>query len=314
MFTGRERVFLSHDGAIDEFVAMALLAMDPSIDLVGVSVVNGDCLPESAMRVQTKLLRLLGRGDVPVSLSNARAFNSFPMEYRADSVKLDSLSCLAGLEANPGWPPYPNGEDHLRSELEQSELTLLVTGPLTPIVDILRADPDLSSRIRRLVWMGGAIDVPGNLDPATLAPSQSNPCAEWNAYFDPFAVDWIFRRTGFPLDIVPLDCTNQAPLSEVFLDGLSEQAAESAVSRFASEAYRLVQGQPLYCLWDVAASAYLLRPDLFDDPLEMELTCCVWGEGQGCLKRHAGGRSAKVVTSIRSVGTFHDFVLAGLRS
>ena len=313
MSADRERVFLSHDGAIDEFLAMAVLAIDRSVELAGVSIVNGDCLAESAMRVQWKLLQLLGLEGHPVSLSNTRGFNPFPWEYRADSARLERVQTLAGFESNPSWPPYPDGEAHLTAELENSidgGLTLVVTGPLTPVADVLSRRPELESRIRRLVWMGGAIDVPGNLDPKTIPQDCWNPRAEWNAFFDPFAVDWLFRETSFPMTIVPLDCLDQARLSPEFLAKLDTQSRENQLSRFAAEAYRLVADQPFYRMWDVATAAFVVRPELFAQPTRLNLEVGLWGTEQGALARAKDGRNVEAVMRFDDGPTeFYQFVL-----
>ena len=78
--------------------------------------------------------------------------------------------------------------------------------------------------------MGGAIDVPGNLDPTATNPAVANTHAEWNAFFDPFAVAYALQN--FPdINVFPLDVTNSvdravASLTEhkAYLSGLGEHA------------------------------------------------------------------------------------------
>ena len=130
---------------------------------------------------QAKLLELIRRGEIPWSLSQARAFNAFPWEYRGDCAGFLDLPALAGVKTAAPLPPFPDGEAHLEQALRASPergLTLLLTGPLTPLQLVLRAEPALESRIDRMVWMGGAIDAPGNLEPRTLPAAAVNPYAE----------------------------------------------------------------------------------------------------------------------------------------
>jgi purine nucleosidase len=50
--------------------------------------------------------------------------------------------------------------------LEASErVTMLVTGPLTTVAAALAAAPTIEQKIDEVVWMGGALDVAGNVDP-----------------------------------------------------------------------------------------------------------------------------------------------------
>ena len=54
--------------------------------------------------------------------------------------------------------------------------------------------PGAAAKIDRLIWMAGAINVAGNLDPDTLPPGVANPYAEWNVFWDPPAVKELFER------------------------------------------------------------------------------------------------------------------------
>lgn len=286
------RIFLSHDGAIDELIGLLLLAVDPGVDLVGVAAVNGDCLVEPTMRLQSKLLVRAGRRDLPASLSRARGFNPFPWPYRTDGARMERLPEVRAIHAPVVGPPYPDGEADLRNALREGPLTLLVTGPLTPVQLALEPEPELADRIERLIWMGGALDAPGNLEPHTLPDVETSGRAEWNAYWDPFAVDWVFRRTSFPLVLVPLDLVDRVPVAEEFLARLE------AVAPLAAAAYRLTVDQPFYRLWDMTAIVYALEPALFAPPREEELAVELWGPDQGAIVRRSGGRRSRVL---------HDF-------
>jgi purine nucleosidase len=305
-------VFLSHDGAVDDLIALALVGSAPGVDLVGVSLANGDCLAEPAMVAQARLLKLLGREDVRCSLSSARAFNAFPWEYRGDCVRFLELAEIASVPVAAPAPPYPDGERHLLSVLrsvEDRSLTMLATGPLTPIQLALEAEPALESKLERIVWMGGAIDAPGNLDPATLPSAAVNPYAEWNAYWDPFAVDWVFRNTSVPITLAPLDVSDFAPISPDFIQRLRKESAPLA--RLAAEAYAMVSDQPYYRLWDVVAASAALNSELFEPAEPMRLTVETWGAEQGRIRRNADGRLVDVLLRLR-VEAFFDFLIEAL--
>jgi len=307
--------FLSHDGAIDELIALLLLARRPDVDLVGTSLTSADCLTEQGMEAQHRLLALAGQPDIPASLSAARAVNPFPWKYRCDCVRFVELDALGKAPAIA--PPYPDGEAHLAQALEAAGdegLTILATGPLTQLRMVLEVQPELKSRIRRVVWMGGAVDVPGNLEPDTLPGIPLGKQAEWNAFWDPFAVDWVFRNTAFPLVVVPLDVSDQALLSSSLLDALRAASEQSELARLASDAYRLVLDQPMYRLWDMTAVCFALHPEFFDAPESVRLSVETWGPDQGVLKRDAGGRETLVVQRFASGGLeqMHGFITDSL--
>jgi len=300
-------LFVSHDGAIDELVALALLAVSTDVKLRGVSLVHGDCLAEPTWALQRRLLDRLGRPDLRASLSNARGWNPFPWEYRRDSLRLEEIAELQGLPVPPP-PSRPDGERHLIEELERGPLTLLVLGPLTPVQLALEGRPDLHSRIERIVWSGGAIDVPGNIDPATLPGLPPNRRAEWNVYCDPFALDWLLGETEIPLTLIPLDVTDRAPLAEDFLADLAR--IDTRVARFASQAYALIENQPLYRLWDMTAAAWALAPELFRQPERFGLAVDLWGNEQGATRRSADGREVDAVLDFADgAGPLHAWIL-----
>ncbi len=307
-----KRIFFSHDGAVDDLIALALVAVAPEVDLAGIALVNGDCLAEPTMAAQAKLLGLIGREDVACSLSTARAFNAFPWEYRGDCARFLSLPSIAGVDAPAPGPPFPDGERHLAEVLRASpagSVTLLATGPLTPLQLVLEADPTLAAKLERIVWMGGAIDAPGNLDPATLPPAAVNAFAEWNAYWDPFAVDWVFRNTTVPITLAPLDVCDQAPVSVFFVDRLLR--SPRPLARLAGEAYAMVADQPFYRLWDAVAACAALAPEVFESPIEMQLAVETWGPEQGRIRRDSRGRKVEVLMQLHAEA-FFDFVVDGL--
>lgn len=311
-----KRFFLSHDGAIDELIALLLLARRPDIDLVGTSLTSADCLTEQAMEAQHRLLALAGRPDIPASLSSARAVNPFPWKYRSDCVRFVALDALG--QASPLSPPYPDGEQHLTEALEsagQSGLTILATGPLTQLQLVLERRPELESRIGEIIWMGGAVDVAGNLEPETLPGVQAGQHAEWNAFWDPFAVDWIFTNTIVPLTIVPLDVSDQAHLSPAFLEGLREAGKNSTAAQLAWAGYQLVLDQPMYRLWDMTAVCFALHPEFFAAPQRARLSVEVWGAEQGALSRSREGREVGLVQSFAPGGLdkMYAFITDSLR-
>lgn len=65
------------------------------------------------------------------------------------------------------------------------ELTLVGIGPLTNIALATRLDPDLPTKYKKLIVMGGAIRATGN--------NRHNPSVEFNAYMDPEAMAIVFE-------------------------------------------------------------------------------------------------------------------------
>lgn len=302
-----------HDAAIDEYMSTVLLTTMEDVNLLGIVIVNADSIAAPAMQTAWKIQSYLKRKEIPLGLSRARGVNPFPWSYRSDCVSEGKIGVLAPFADNSKWPPFPDGDQLLRQLLEKAAgpVTLLVTSPMTPLSDLLKDSPELESKIEQVIWMGGAIKVKGNLDPTTVPTPPCNPCAEWNAFWDPMSVDWIFRNTSFPITVFPLDITNQARITTEFLTSLANQSGDAPLSALAFESYLLVGSEVFYDMWDVVTTCYLTRPDIFKKPTRMQLAIGTeFDEHQGCLSTKKKGRAADVVFNFSDDGSaFYSYVL-----
>jgi purine nucleosidase len=195
---------------------------------------------------------------------------------------------------------------------EARPLTILLTTGFTPLISVLEARPELAGGVGRVSWMGGALDVPGNLDPKTIDPVVANSHAEWNVFWDPFAADrGLASLAG--VAVFPLDITNTASVTAELMTKLAAQAGEHSFSRFAFEAYSLVADEPFYDMWNVTAAVWLDAPALYAPPQSTALEVVQWGFEQGWMKPAGGGRPVHdVYTRFADQAGFYDYVTAGL--
>jgi purine nucleosidase len=307
-------VILVHDAAIDEYMSQVLLTTMPGINLLGAVIVNADCIDSQAMQTAWQIMSYIGRTDIPMGLSSARGWNPFPWSYRSDCTRESEINCLKSFPPNPAWPPFPDGDALLQSLMEKAagKVTLLVTCPFTPIMNLLKASPALNAKIEQIIWMGGAIHVGGNLDPATVPTPPGNKCAEWNAFWDAVSVDWVFKNTTCPIIQFPLDMTNRATIATSFMETLAVQAHNgSRYSELAFESYMLVTYETFYDMWDVVTTCWLTSPKFFEPPKTMHLTIdTALNNTQACIKQAPGGREVQVVLNFSKDGqqAFYDYV------
>jgi purine nucleosidase len=288
-------LIVEHDGAVDDFMSLLLLLCMDEVDLRAVIVTEADCYADPAVSATRSILALAGREDLPVGLSDARAVNPFPATWRAASWTVDSLPILQATHDGPR-PPITCGERLLADALRATDepVTMLVTGPLSCLAATLAAEPALERSIARVVWMGGAVRVPGNVSP--FIELEHDGSAEWNAYWDPGAVAAIWR-TGLPLTICPLDATDREGLTVADLfPGLIAQRRH-AFSDLAGQAYAQVRHQPDYYVWDVTTTAYLAWPELFDIE-QLETAIVTDGRSEGRTVVAADGRPVDVITGV----------------
>lgn len=108
-------------------------------------------------------------------------------------------------------------------------LTLIALGPLTNVALAVAADAPAMRAVGRVVAMGGAVDVPGNVTPD----------AEFNIHVDPDAAARVVAA-GLALDLVPLDATRQVVIARSVLDAALAAAPRpiaEGVRRFTARAF-----------------------------------------------------------------------------
>ena len=262
-------IIIDCDPGQDDALAILLALGSPDeLEVLAVTAVAGN-VPLVLTEVNArKLVALAGRTDVPVYAGADR-----PLVR--DLVTAEFVHGKTGLDgADLPEPTVPLSDGHgalaiveiIRRE-PAGTVTLCPIGPLTNIALAMRLAPDIVSRIKAIVLMGGAIGI-GNVTPA----------AEFNIYVDPHAADVVFR-SGVPLVMHGLDVTHKALVTP------SRLAAIRAIGTEVSEAvhglltfYNIYdqakgegQGAPLH---DPCAIAYIMRPDLFggrDCIIEIEI-------------------------------------------
>ena len=300
----KKLVLFDHDGAIDDILATMLLMTMPRIEPIGIIVTPADCYINAALNVTRKLLDLMDCHHIPVAESTVRGIHPFPALYRRDSLIMDNFPILNQSDALRTPLVAETGQQFIVKTLQNAPnpVTLMVTGPLTTLATAIEMSPEIEGKIQEIVWMGGALKVPGNVE-KEFAPEHDG-TAEWNAYWDAIAVEKIWQ-TNIPVTLCSLDITNTVPVTSDFIRQLAKQR-HYRLSDLAGLCYALAIPQDYYC-WDVLATTYLDRPEMFAVQ-EWETAVITAGSSQGRIKVVNGGRQISVMTSIDREA-FYNYLL-----
>jgi purine nucleosidase len=252
-------ILFDHDGGIDDLLSLLLLVRLPNVKLIGVSITPADCYADDALLTTQKLLALTGNEHVPVSVGNIAGPNPFPPEWRAQPKMCNALPSLLRVDGSAvKVSDLPAHEFMVNMLLESPDpVTVLMTGPASNLATAMAQHPNIVDKIEQVIWMGGAIEVDGN-----VAMHDHNKSAEWNAYWHPKATESLIS-SGVKLCLVPLDATNALPVNMDFLNTLAKvntPVSDLAGQFWASTVTAIPSYEFTYFLWDILSTTVLALP------------------------------------------------------
>jgi len=267
----RRPVILDVDTGIDDMVALLIAATAPELNLRGVTCVAGNVELHDVARNTGKILRLVGRGDVPVSIGAARPMvRRLRTAYDTHGPTGTGYVELRGEDRSLGkteFTPVPASR-YIGAHVQRhpGEVTVVALGPLTNLGAAISERVDLQGGLRQLIWMGGTLEERGN----------TTETGEWNACVDPEAAE-LCLANGAISHIFPLDATQDViftmddlrALPDTHLAGIVRDAV-----RYYVGFHRQADGIDGCYLHDpVTLVASLLRPDLVTEEVSEHLAC-----------------------------------------
>ena len=238
-------IIVDCDAGVDDAIALALAALDPTSSLRAVSVVGGNVPVSEGVQIVKTILELTETSNVPVLSGVDRG-----------------ATVAGGGEAEAASSSSAHGETFatLRDIVLECDghCTLVATGPLTNVAILLRAFPQLVAVLKEIVFLGCAFRHPGNITPV----------AEHNVFADPEAAGAVFQ-SGARVKIVPLNVSEQLSIGGESLEEMNAHGS-SLLQQYLSVMlgpllayYKVVFGSSACPVHDPLAVALALHPELF---------------------------------------------------
>jgi purine nucleosidase/pyrimidine-specific ribonucleoside hydrolase len=150
---------------------------------------------------------------------------------------------------------------------EPQSLTLIALGPLTNVAQAIERGRATMGKLKRIVLMGGALTVPGNITPV----------AEFNIYVDPQAASVVFN-SSIPLTVVGLDVTRKVRLNRRTME-TEVRPCETVISQFLCDCTADLftfseqrEGAASFPLHDPLAIGVAIDPSLVSmEPMHIEI-------------------------------------------
>ena len=169
-----KKLILDLDMGVDDAMALAYAIASPEVELVGITTCFGNVRVEQSAHNCLAVLDLLGRPEVPVYLGADRPMKATePYTPPASTTLIHGKNGIGGASV-PASPYEPVGAtsadgnaavDYLidAARTYGPDLVYVATGPLTNLALALERDAAAMMSIGRVVVMGGALTVPGNV-------------------------------------------------------------------------------------------------------------------------------------------------------
>lgn len=201
-----KKLILDLDTGVDDTLAISYALGSPEMELIGITGTYGNVLMEQGVRNALAITDLLGHPEVKV-------YKGLPHASKKDSFEVLPISAFIHGDNGIGDVEIP---DSARKAEDESAVDFIIdsvkkygkdlvyvpTGPMTNIAAALKKAPEIKDEIGKIVLMGGALTIHGNV----------NAWTEANISQDPDAADVLFR-SGAPVTMIGLDVTLQTLLT-----------------------------------------------------------------------------------------------------
>jgi inosine-uridine nucleoside N-ribohydrolase len=242
-------------------ITYAMAHMD--LDLLGITTTYGHVQGENALRNSIYLCNLAGKKYVVAEGAHA-PIKKTAMRADPDMEGEDGLGNLQ-FRQKMAYPPSAHTAPRFIADMANTypgEVTLVCMGPLTNLYMAQKQEPNLESKLKQVVVVGGNIASKGN----------ASPVAEFNIWHDPHAADHIFT-SPFQTKMIGLDASRkmfirleemkQIAISQthVLFDTLSEAASFTTAYHMGIDV-ELALEEAFLCK-EVLGLMYVLHPEWF---------------------------------------------------
>lgn len=259
--TKKVKMILDLDTGIDDAMALAYAVASPEIELIGVTTIFGNVTLETSSNNTLALLDLLNSSNVPVYPGCANAKGRPGLHVVDKDVEIYHGKNGIGnitIPASTRKPETKHAADFMIEAANKygKDLIIVAVGPDTNLAEAIKRDPKLGEKVGKIVIMGGALIVEGNM----------NKYAEANIWNDPLAASDLFTsNTKFTM--VGLDVTQRTNLTKEETQkwralGTASGKAYADIVDFYIDAYAASEPDLAGCaLHDPLAVAVSIHPE-----------------------------------------------------
>ncbi|OSA95398.1 UNVERIFIED_ORG: nucleoside hydrolase [Clostridium botulinum] len=207
----KKKIIIDCDPGIDDSLAIMLALKSEELEVKGITIVSGNVHAKKGAENALKILKELGRLDIPVYLGDGkplvRELITAEDTHGEDGLGETFLPKVEEVNYKEGAVDFIL--DSLRKE---DELSIIAIGPLTNIAKALEKDKETTRKMKELILMGGAFKSFGNCSQV----------AEFNFWVDPHGAEKVFNELNRKIIMVGLDVTRKIVLTPNYIEMLKQ--------------------------------------------------------------------------------------------
>lgn len=197
-----KKVILDLDIGVDDTMALMEAIANPEFDVIGITTVYGNVARDISTQNALDLTDMLGHSEIEVHPGATQSIISEEVFEAPENIwEIHGKNGLGNIEIprSSREASEENAADYIARMADEygEDLTIVATGPLTNIAEVVKKHPEALKKVGNLTIMGGAVAVEGNV----------SPFAEANISNDPEAAKIVLEESGANITLVPLDVT-----------------------------------------------------------------------------------------------------------
>lgn len=204
-----QKLILDLDLGIDDTLALIEAIANPNLDLVGITTTFGNVATEISTQNGLNITDYLSHPEIKIIPGADKALKKEEKYFAPESTQIIHGKNGAGNVYFPESKRKPediSAADFIIDQINKNgkEITIVATGPLTNLALAELKNPGILKKAGKIVVMGGAVAVEGNI----------NPFAEANIFNDPEAAKIVLEESEAPITLVGLDVTMKVKLDK----------------------------------------------------------------------------------------------------
>jgi len=256
----KKKIILDCDPGHDDAVAIMLAIANDDIEVLGITCVAGNATLDNTKKNALKVCSLIGATNIPIYAgANKPLINKLvTAEHVHGKSGLDTDGQSIEIKKDYDIQKMHAVDFIIKTCHQQNEpIYLCPVGPLTNIALAINKDPSIKSKIKEIVFMGGAAMCLGNITPA----------AEFNIYVDPHAAN-IVLNSGIKTVMFGLDVTHKINVNDAIINDIKSNQNKSSIlfsdlMKFYSKTHREVFDIDETPLHDPCVIGYLIDENIF---------------------------------------------------